>query len=227
MVLELDKTVEAWSKFRVESGPPSAYYIPKFITESEESMLLEHVYNVPKPKWTVLGDRRLQNWGGIPNPKGMIAEELPKWLEKLCCQVTSPLLQGKSLNHVLINEYLPGQGILPHTDGPLYFPVITTLSLGSSAVLDFYEQFEGVRNKVGSMLLQPRSLVVFTEDLYTKYLHGIDGTKEQPLKDLETSWNFDKLQPEAFSRSTRISLTIRHVPKVSKLKLSTFFGRKR
>lgn len=34
--------------------------------------------NAPLPKWTQLTNRRLQNWGGIPHPKGMIAEEIPK-----------------------------------------------------------------------------------------------------------------------------------------------------
>lgn len=43
-------------------------------------------------------------------------------------------------NHVLVNEYLPGQGIMPHSDGPLFYPVICTISCGSHAVLEFYEK---------------------------------------------------------------------------------------
>jgi hypothetical protein len=38
---------------------------------------MKHVNSVPQPKWTQLSHRRLQNWGGIPHPKGMIAEEIP------------------------------------------------------------------------------------------------------------------------------------------------------
>ena len=41
-------------------------------------------------------------------------------------------------NHVLVNEYRSGQGIMPHTDGPLFTPVITTVTLGSHALLDLY-----------------------------------------------------------------------------------------
>lgn len=41
-------------------------------------------------------------------------------------------------NHVLINEYLPGQGIMPHTDGNAFNPLISTVSLGGSTMLDFY-----------------------------------------------------------------------------------------
>lgn len=54
-----------------------ARYIPNFITEEEERQILKHVDTVPLPKWTQLSNRRLQNWGGIPHPKGMIAEEIP------------------------------------------------------------------------------------------------------------------------------------------------------
>ena len=36
------------------------------------------VNSAPKPKWKQLSNRRLQNWGGQPHPKGMIAEKLPK-----------------------------------------------------------------------------------------------------------------------------------------------------
>merc|ERR1712194_208631 len=40
-------------------------------------------------------------------------------------------------NHVLVNEYHPGQGILPHTDGPAYFSRTATLSLGSDVLIRF------------------------------------------------------------------------------------------
>lgn len=54
-----------------------AYYFPNFITMSEEEEIIKCVNKAPQPKWTQLSNRRLQNWGGIPHPKGMIAEEIP------------------------------------------------------------------------------------------------------------------------------------------------------
>ena len=54
------------------------YYIPEFITETEEAYLLKRIYDAPLPRWTQLSNRRLQNWGGDPHPKGMIAEEMPE-----------------------------------------------------------------------------------------------------------------------------------------------------
>lgn len=56
-------------------------YIPNFITEEEEKEILLKINSVPIPKWTQLSHRRLQNWGGIPHPKGMIAEEIPQVLK--------------------------------------------------------------------------------------------------------------------------------------------------
>lgn len=44
-------------------------------------MILAHVDNTPKPKWTQLSNRRVINYGGVPHPNGMIAEDLPKWLK--------------------------------------------------------------------------------------------------------------------------------------------------
>ncbi|KAL6009626.1 hypothetical protein ACLOJK_000054 [Asimina triloba] len=63
---------------------------------------------------------------------------MPVWLTKITkkiCERTG--LFPSPINHVLINEYLPDQGIMPHQDGPAYFPVVAILSLGSPAVMNF------------------------------------------------------------------------------------------
>ncbi|KAF9939842.1 Alpha-ketoglutarate-dependent dioxygenase alkB 6 [Mortierella antarctica] len=48
---------------RISCAPPSVYYIPDFITPTEERVLVEKVLGAPKPKWVHLKNRRLQNWG--------------------------------------------------------------------------------------------------------------------------------------------------------------------
>jgi len=63
--------------FKIPNCPATAFYVPDFLTEQEEECLLRNVYSVPKPKWTQLAHRRLQNWGGIPHPNGMLAEPIP------------------------------------------------------------------------------------------------------------------------------------------------------
>ncbi|KAK3926196.1 Alpha-ketoglutarate-dependent dioxygenase alkB-like protein 6 [Frankliniella fusca] len=216
---------------RTGNGPPTAFYEPNFISEEEEKRLLECVYSAPKPKWQQLSHRRLQNWGGLPHPKGMIAESIPEWLMKYVSLVNNLQLFGdKKANHVLVNEYLPGQGIMPHTDGPLFHPVITTISLGSHTVLNFYERLDSdkvdekdsqlpsnqQRKRVMSILLEPRSLLVVKDDLYHNHLHSIDETESDEITDLTVNRGNMPIG-EVLQRKTRISLTIRHVPKTSKV----------
>ncbi|XP_058107699.1 uncharacterized protein LOC131251167 isoform X2 [Magnolia sinica] len=117
---------------------PTLIYIPNFITDSDQDHLLHHIYQAPISKWKSLKNRRLQNWGGVVHEKGLLPQDLPAWLTKITqkiCEKTG--LFPSPINHVLINEYLPDQGIMPHQDGPAYFPVVAILSLGSPVVMNF------------------------------------------------------------------------------------------
>ncbi|XP_076988174.1 putative RNA/DNA demethylase ALKBH6 isoform X3 [Tamandua tetradactyla] len=137
---EQDAKITALEPFRVEQAPPVIYYVPDFISKEEEEYLLRQVFNAPKPKWTQLSGRKLQNWGGLPHPRGMIPERLPLWLQRYVDKVSDlSLFGGLPANHVLVNQYLPGEGIMPHEDGPLYYPTVSTISLGSHTMLDLYE----------------------------------------------------------------------------------------
>ena len=137
-------------QFLVAGAPNTAYYVPDFITEAEEAALLAAVARTPAPRWTQLANRRLQNWGGVPHPRGMIAETMPAWLQGYVDRVNQlgvfqdPVNNDMNVkaNHVLLNEYLPGQGIMPHLDGPMFHPTISTISLGSHTVLNFYKEPE-------------------------------------------------------------------------------------
>lgn len=77
-----------------------------------------------------------------------------------------------------------------------------------------------------SLLLERRSLLVLQKDLYHNYLHSIaernaDIISESSIKNLHMcAEKFTK--EETIKRGTRLSLTIRHVPKTSKLKLKIF-----
>ncbi|XP_052272949.1 alpha-ketoglutarate-dependent dioxygenase alkB homolog 6-like isoform X2 [Dreissena polymorpha] len=223
-------------------APAAVYYIPEFITPQEETYLLNQVYGVPQTKWTQLSNRRLQNWGGLPHPKGMVLEDLPQWLKTYADQIAKlEVFEGKVPNHVLVNEYEAGQGIMPHVDGPLYFPVVSTISLGSHTLLDFYapmpiEDAVHVSQAAStsfedrfmcSILLQPRSLVLVCEDMYKVYLHGIVERKADTVT--HDVANLEKCQGltmgDCLDRARRVSLTIRHVPKTVKAKL--LFGTKR
>ncbi|EPE07266.1 alkbh6 protein [Ophiostoma piceae UAMH 11346] len=129
-------------------------------------------------------------------------------------------------NHVLINEYPPGVGIMPHKDGSAYHPVVCTVSLGASLCLNIYKNNEDgtlPAEPVARILQEPRSLLITTGSLYTDYLHGIADIQEDVNLSPDTVANWDLLRSrEAFgsgqnTRETRISLTYRDVLKVSTL----------
>jgi alkylated DNA repair protein alkB family protein 6 len=106
--------ISSLESYVVNECPSKVYYIPNFITEAEEIALVNQVNNAPKPKWTQLKNRRLQNWGGLPQLKGMVPEEIPKWLSDYCQRIADlGVFETYLPNHILINEYLPGQGINP------------------------------------------------------------------------------------------------------------------
>lgn len=238
-------------------APAKVHYIPNYVTQAEENYLLHCVAKAPRPKWQQLSGRRLQNWGGLPHTRGMMPEPLPDWLAKPCQQLVElgAFAADASPNHVLVNEYAPGQGIMPHFDGPLYKPLIATLSLGSHTLLDFYQLTNSqedneqqtterlVQSHKFSLLLEPRSLVLLQEDMYCQYMHGIaERSQDIVCADIESDGvgalllnraqlgvpiveqgtpvdAAGKSADRVLSRDVRVSLTIRHVPKVFKFKL--------
>lgn len=189
------------------------------------------MYAAPKPKWTQLSHRRLQNWGGIPHKRGMIAESLPSWLDGLTGRVNAlRMMGGRAPNHVLVNEYCSGQGIMPHVDGDLFYPTIATISAGSHTVLKFLEPAASGedntgsgRDSPGSLLLEPRSLLLLQDCLYTQYLHCIEELTEDILDDTIVNLNLCSnkyVRGSTVGRGTRVSFTIRHVPKTSSFKIN-------
>ncbi|TKA24409.1 hypothetical protein B0A50_06729 [Salinomyces thailandicus] len=190
-------------EYLIANAPASMFYIPDFITEAEEQHILQ---SIPVNKWITLSHRRLQ---AIPtrlsSTNTLLASPLPPWLvhpildrfKDLAIFADAP----HGVNHCLINEYLPGQGIMPHEDGAAYHPVVATVSLGSTVVLDVtqkasiqdadldrnpdaqreqeqQQQQQQKQNTSSRILQEPRSLLLTTEPAYTTTLHGIASTRE-------------------------------------------------
>ncbi|XP_009192475.1 alpha-ketoglutarate-dependent dioxygenase alkB homolog 6 isoform X4 [Papio anubis] len=183
---EQDARVPALEPFRVEQAPPVIYYVPDFISKEEEEYLLRQVTSVPF-------------WFLMPQSQ------------------SGPSSLGES--------YRTG----PHEDGPLYYPTVSTISLGSHTVLDFYEPrrpedddpTEEPRpppRPTTSLLLEPRSLLVLRGPAYTRLLHGIAAAREDALDAASPPPNAaacPSARPGAcLVRGTRVSLTIRRVPRV-------------
>ncbi|KAF3354123.1 Transketolase [Verticillium dahliae VDG1] len=204
---------------KITTLPASAFYIPNFLSEEEEASILQKIAEAPKPRWKQLTHRRLQTWPSDLVHDKLIDAPLPRWLEtpivtRLCDLRRSNDDASDSLfsdsphkrpNHVLINEYPPGVGIMPHK-----------ASLGKDdGALD--------PKPIWRILQEPRSLLITTDALYTDYLHGIADLEQDVELSADTVANWALLgSPESFSeghnvRATRTSLTYRDVMKVSKL----------
>ncbi|KAF8440028.1 hypothetical protein L210DRAFT_3541486 [Boletus edulis BED1] len=181
----------------VTAAPAAAHYIPDFITVEEEEYLLRKIDESPKLNWKPLGNRRLQLWGGEILQKNVLFRKAmppfltsyPNVIGRLKETQAFAFSPHKQPNHIILNEYLPGQGIMPHEDGPLYYPVVGTVSLGSHSVFHYYA-YNSDRTPdhvahtssgrtiypkpVLSVFLEPRSVIITSGDLYTSHLHGID-----------------------------------------------------
>lgn len=98
-----------------------------------------------------LSHRRLQVYPAQLTPKNVLVlpplskssstNALPEWLAQPILARFDQLGIFKdtahgNANHVLINEYKPGQGIMAHEDGQAYAPVTATVSLGAVGVLE-------------------------------------------------------------------------------------------
>jgi hypothetical protein len=152
-------------------------------------------------KWKrVARTRDVAMIGGAPLVDGMLPVALPVELAPLLARLAG-VWGDVPANHVLVNRYDPGSGILPHTDGPLYASRVAVVSLGADATMDFGRHVDDPStgrlsiSRELSVELPANSLCVFEERLYTEFLHSI--REEPPTGDTH-----------------RISLTIRVVQRV-------------
>lgn len=190
---------------------------------------------MPLPQWKQLSHRRLQAHPCPLSPSNTLLDiPLPSWLSDPIIPRLLSISRSRAEpdnvfaagphrrpNHVLINEYRPGQGILPHEDGAAYHPVVATVSLGAHTVLDVCAK--GDAEVKGRILQERRSLLVTTGELYTGFLHGITASGfDLGLERAQISnWGLLGEQTEFAAgtkeRGTRVSLTFRDVIKVKNL----------
>uniref|UniRef100_A0A7S3RTL6 Alpha-ketoglutarate-dependent dioxygenase AlkB-like domain-containing protein n=1 Tax=Emiliania huxleyi TaxID=2903 RepID=A0A7S3RTL6_EMIHU len=121
----------------VDCGVRGIAHIAEWCSAEEEEAMLRCTDGAPAHRWTRLRGRRLQSLGGTPSSSdgGMTREPLPSWVQSVCDELVrcGVFPHDQPPNHVLLNEYRPGQGIDPHKDGPLYAPRVAILSLSSRA----------------------------------------------------------------------------------------------
>lgn len=175
-------------------------YVPEFITEAEERYLLQ---SINSESWLTDIKRRVQHYGYRYDYKArsidysMYLGELPLWSKIIAERLVEMNYLDYLPDQIIVNEYVPGQGIANHVDcEPCFTDTIITISLNSNCIMDFISLES--KQKV-EVLLQPRSLVVIKGVSRYKWTHGIPSRK--------TDW-FNSFK---INRELRISLTFRKV----------------
>ncbi|CAK0803385.1 unnamed protein product [Prorocentrum cordatum] len=187
-------------------GVPTVYYVPNWIEEGQEAELLS-MADADMSAWEDMGTRATQEWGAgdrCPCGRGLERVPLPEVYQNLAEALHQlGVFDGAlfPMNSVRINAYWPGQGIHPHCDGPVYYPKVAILSLGSACVFDFYPcagnektslAWDAERNVPGghvggaeqvSVLLEPRSLLVFARDAFWHHRHGFKAVAADAVGD--------------------------------------------
>jgi alkylated DNA repair dioxygenase AlkB len=177
----------------------SSYYYSDTVSEQDETAIINHL-NASR-YWQALKTRRLQCWGNFPNSE--LKTSIPAWLDAIIDELVRVRIFSKEMrpDNVLINQYKTNEGILHHTDGPVYYNKVAVLSLGGDCVMSFRKNLDS--SMIGtvydgdecSVLLQRRSLYVFENDLYTKYKHGIqDNVLHQYVGDYGPCMNRASIQ---------------------------------
>ncbi len=175
-------------------------YIADFIDAATEAALIQIIDDQP---WITELKRRVQHYGWRYDYKARSVTNdlrigaLPDWLQTYAVRLQQAGYFPEMPDQVIINEYQPGQGISAHIDCVACFAdTIASLSLGSPCVMDFTHSKSGEKS---SLLLEPRSLLVLTDDARYVWQHAIAGRKT------------DRYNGQIIERSRRISMTFRTV----------------
>lgn len=161
---------------------PTITYVPNYLTDNEAREILELIHTIPlhHSKWVKLKGRSLQCWDGL-------TESMPGWLEMMCDSLVQSNFfpEDEKPNHVLINRYVQGEGILPHTDGPTYIPRTVTLSLSYEEAEENELEESTKRSRVGALMRFQRRLK--TSEVSDCYLCDL----ETQSLELQTHTPFD------------------------------------
>lgn len=175
-------------------------YIINYITENEHDELLEVI---DRQTWMETLKRRVQHYGYKYDYKkrcldsSMYLGNLPNWILSIGKRLHEDRFIEEVPEQVIINEYIPGQGIADHVDCPPCFDkTIISLSLSSTCVMNFTNL--KTSEKI-PLLLYPRSLIVLQKDARYEWKHGIAPRKT------------DKYEGKEFIRKRRVSMTFRKI----------------
>jgi alkylated DNA repair dioxygenase AlkB len=173
---------------------PGLAYIPNYISSECKEELLKLI---DTQAWNLDLKRRTQHYGYKYDYAAKSLDSsyylgaMPYWIDDLCSQLHGDGTFVEKPDQVIINEYMPGQGIASHIDCvPCFEGIICSLSLVSGCIMDLTND-----HAKKSIYLEPRSLLILKGDARYKWKHGIASRKSD----------------HGVKRQRRISLTFRKV----------------
>lgn len=179
---------------------PDLILIKNYISDTTHDMLLAQI---DKNEWSNELRRRVQHYGYKYDYRarninvGMKVCELPLWAGELGERLVNDGYFQTRPDQVIVNEYLPGQGITDHIDcEPCFEDTIISISLSSFVTMNFTHRH--TKEKV-PVILPPKSAVILKGKSRFEWLHGIPARKS------------DKIEGIKRNRTRRVSLTYRRV----------------
>jgi len=174
--------------------PDGLEVFEEFINEDKATDLLHFVGH---QEWKTELTRRVIHYGARYDYGGRVgapgsAPPIPQEIDWLVDRVRTIEGMGGGSMAVIVNEYLPGQGISAHIDHLGWGAVICTLSLGWNVPMTFENGDERL-----DVELPIRSLAVLTESARYEWTHAIAARKS------------DRVQGSRVLRSRRVSFTFR------------------
>jgi len=175
-------------------------YIHNYIDATTEKKLIE---SIDKQNWISDLKRRVQHYGYKYNYRAkridlsMKIGKLPVWANEIAERLKKDGYFKLNPDQVIVNEYMPGQGITAHIDcEPCFENTIVSLSLASDTTMVFTN--EAIDEKI-PIILRKRSLVVLKGESRYDWKHSIPSRRS------------DKINDKTVKRQRRISLTFRRV----------------
>lgn len=182
------------------SLPPGARLIRDFVPEQAAERLLAAI---DASTWRADLKRRVQHYGWRYDYRerrvtnDMRLGPLPEWLFPVAEAVGHLPEFDRRPDQVIVNEYLPGQGISAHVDcEPCFGAAVASLSLGGEVEMVFRGRATGERR---SLILEPAKLLILSGEARYNWTHEIPARKSDMIGGMR--------QP----RKRRVSLTFRTV----------------
>jgi alkylated DNA repair dioxygenase AlkB len=175
-------------------------YISDWITENEHDTLLNEIDKMP---WETTLKRRVQQYGyryDYRKAKNMVMSHkenyigpLPEFLQNIAIRLHQENIFTDIPDEILVNEYMPGQGIANHVDClPCFSDVVVSLSLGSQCIMDLKKDTDTVYKH-----LEKNSILILSGESRYLWSHGIRTNKS------------DIINGKWVPRTRRVSVTFR------------------